>query len=161
MNNHGHVVFYARLAGNGVDQTNDWSLWAASPSGELTLIARTGDAIDINPHPDVDDVRVIETLLENGLIEPFFWNQLNDNGAYTFHARFTDGEAAVLVAELPASDAGPDLNGDGLVTSDDLFQLLGAWGDCAACPADLNGDGMVDSDDLFQLLGAWGPVGEP
>jgi hypothetical protein len=49
-----------------------------------------------------------------------------------------------------------DLTGDSTVDSDDLFQLLGAWGACPGCPADLTGDGNVDSDDLFQLLGAWG-----
>jgi hypothetical protein len=51
----------------------------------------------------------------------------------------------------------PDLNGDEVVNSDDLFQLLGAWGPCPECDADLTGDDAVDSDDLFQLLGSWGP----
>jgi hypothetical protein len=49
-----------------------------------------------------------------------------------------------------------DLTGDGVVNSDDLFQLLGDWGACPGCPSDLTGDGMVNSDDLFALLGNWG-----
>lgn len=51
-----------------------------------------------------------------------------------------------------------DLDGDGVVNSDDLFELLGAWGPCGggSCSADLNGDGVVNTDDLFELLGSWG-----
>jgi hypothetical protein len=52
-----------------------------------------------------------------------------------------------------------DFTGNGSVDSDDLFQLLGAWGSCVECPADLTGDGLVDSDDLFELLGQWGACG--
>ncbi|MGP1346985.1 MAG: S8 family serine peptidase [Phycisphaerales bacterium] len=49
----------------------------------------------------------------------------------------------------------PDLNGDGSVDSDDLGQLLGAFG--TSNPAgDVNGDGFVDSDDLGELLGQFG-----
>jgi hypothetical protein len=60
------------------------------------------------------------------------------------------------VALAPALPC-PDLSDDGEVNSDDLFQLLGAWGPCADCPEDLTGDDAVNSDDLFELLGAWGP----
>lgn len=49
-----------------------------------------------------------------------------------------------------------DLSGDGTVNSDDLFELLGAWGACPGCDADLTGDDTVNSDDLFELLGSWG-----
>ena len=49
-----------------------------------------------------------------------------------------------------------DFNCDGIVNSDDLFVLLGAWGSCDGCQADLDGDGSVDSNDLFELLGGWG-----
>lgn len=47
-----------------------------------------------------------------------------------------------------------DLNGDGIVSADDLAILLGAWGNTS--PGDLNGDGIVGADDLALLLGAWG-----
>ena len=50
-----------------------------------------------------------------------------------------------------------DLNGDGKVNIDDLFQILGAWGMCDDCPEDLNDDGKVNIDDLFVILGEWGP----
>lgn len=56
----------------------------------------------------------------------------------------------------PAPPCPADLSGDAIVDADDLFALLGAWGDCPDCAADLTSDGAVDADDLFALLGAWG-----
>jgi hypothetical protein len=49
-----------------------------------------------------------------------------------------------------------DLNGDDIVSVNDLLQMLGAWGPCADCPEDLNADGAVDVGDLLVLLAAWG-----
>ena len=48
-----------------------------------------------------------------------------------------------------------DINGDGIVNSQDLGELLGSWGPCLGCPADLDGDGVVGSADLGLLLGNW------
>ena len=47
-----------------------------------------------------------------------------------------------------------DLNGDGLVNSQDLAILLGYWG-AADTPADLDGDGLVNAADLAALLERW------
>jgi Ca2+-binding EF-hand superfamily protein len=51
-----------------------------------------------------------------------------------------------------------DVNGDGVVDIDDIFDVLAAWGPCddpSNCPADVNGDGTVDIDDLFEVLANW------
>ncbi|UCD73817.1 MAG: hypothetical protein JSV91_08450 [Phycisphaerales bacterium] len=61
-----------------------------------------------------------------------------------------------LVVGVPAS-CPADVNGDGVVNIDDVFDILGAWGPCDDCPEDVNGDGTVNIDDLFAILGAWGP----
>lgn len=53
-------------------------------------------------------------------------------------------------AQCPA-----DLNGDAMVNSDDLFELLGDWG-ASNSAADLDASGLVNADDLFLLLGQWG-----
>jgi len=53
-----------------------------------------------------------------------------------------------------------DVNGDGVVDTADLLELLAAWGPCpdppADCPADFDGDGVVGTTDLLILLGNWG-----
>ncbi len=49
-----------------------------------------------------------------------------------------------------------DIDGDGMVGSSDLSQLLGAWGTNNPA-ADLDMSGNVDSTDLSQMLGSWGP----
>ena len=52
-----------------------------------------------------------------------------------------------------------DLDGDGVVRTNDLLLLLGAWGpcvECGDCPADLDGDCQVGTTDLLTLLDNWG-----
>lgn len=51
--------------------------------------------------------------------------------------------------------AAADLDCDGDIGAGDLAILLGAWGECAECPADIDGDGTVGAPDLALLLGAW------
>jgi len=68
------------------------------------------------------------------------------SGGFWAGAQFEDG------VDCPA-----DLNGDGIVNSSDLLELLNSWGSCPGCAADLNNDGVVNSSDLLELLNAWGP----
>lgn len=85
-------------------------------------------------------------------------------GVYTTTVQFSsndpdEGDFSFSIRVVVFS---PDLDGDGVVNSDDLFALLGNWGDCPApcppaCVGDLDHDCGVDSDDLFLLLGAWEP----
>jgi hypothetical protein len=52
-----------------------------------------------------------------------------------------------------------DVNGDGVVDIDDLFEVVSAWGSCpdlpAPCPADVTLDGEVNVDDLFLVVTNW------
>jgi hypothetical protein len=63
-----------------------------------------------------------------------------------------------LLTPVPVDTPG-DVNGDGVVDIDDLFEVIGAWGDCpdspALCPADVDDTGIVDIDDLFTVIGNW------
>ncbi|MHC4948828.1 MAG: hypothetical protein ACYTG1_11285, partial [Planctomycetota bacterium] len=57
-----------------------------------------------------------------------------------------------------------DTNGDNVVDTQDILQVLGEWGTCPGCGGDTNGDGFVDVTDLNNVLGDWGctftgPVG--
>jgi len=47
-----------------------------------------------------------------------------------------------------------DANADGVVDIDDLFFVLGHWGETGG-PADVNEDGTVDIDDIFFVLAHW------
>jgi predicted outer membrane repeat protein len=59
--------------------------------------------------------------------------------------------------EFQAEDACPgDTNDDDVVNVDDLFTVLGDWGETDS-PGDVNDDGVVDICDLFIVLDHWGP----
>ncbi|MFO0826593.1 MAG: LamG domain-containing protein [Phycisphaerales bacterium] len=85
---------------------------------------------------DIDDVQVYDRSLSCAEVQFLFSNP----GLET-----TSGGAAVFA----------DLDADGHVSASDLAIMLGAWGDCAACPSDLDCSGTVDANDLAILLGAW------
>jgi formylglycine-generating enzyme required for sulfatase activity len=59
------------------------------------------------------------------------------------------------------SGCASDINGDGVVSADDLAIVLSSWGPCpgkGSCASDLNGDGVVSADDLAILMSSWGEV---
>ncbi len=66
----------------------------------------------------------------------------------------------VTMPKLPSCPA--DLTGDSQVNIDDIFAVLGLWGECPDpcppyCPGDLSEDCTVNIDDIFAILGLWGP----
>ncbi len=65
-----------------------------------------------------------------------------------------------LIAGAALANCPADLDGDGVVGSGDLAQLLAAWGPGTG-PADLDGDGVVGPADLAMMLGAWGDCPDP
>ncbi|UCD74394.1 MAG: right-handed parallel beta-helix repeat-containing protein [Phycisphaerales bacterium] len=65
-----------------------------------------------------------------------------DMGAYEFQA------------DDCRADCAPP-GGDGVVKIDDLFAVLGAWGQNGG-ECDINGDGTVNAEDLLAVLAAWG-----
>jgi hypothetical protein len=77
-------------------------------------------------------------------------------GAPGFTVSYTPTE--VVLTYQGVGVAG-DVNGDGLVNTDDLIALVGAWGVCpplpALCPADLTHDGLVNTDDLLLVIVNW------
>ena len=50
-----------------------------------------------------------------------------------------------------------DLDGDGIVGTNEILAVLDAWGDCTDCEADITGDGTVNVDDLLYIVSAFGP----
>lgn len=58
--------------------------------------------------------------------------------------------------EAIADNALPgDVNGDGVVGTDDLLAILSAWGNCGSCPEDLTNDGLVGVDDVLLVVSEW------
>ena len=51
-----------------------------------------------------------------------------------------------------------DLNSDGIVSIQDLLNLLSEFGCLSACESDLNQDGIVNVDDLLQVLSEYGNI---
>ncbi|MHC4990026.1 MAG: hypothetical protein ACYTGC_03505 [Planctomycetota bacterium] len=49
-----------------------------------------------------------------------------------------------------------DLDGDLVVTADDVDGIIRSWGACARCASDVDGNGVVDVDDLIEVILAWG-----
>ncbi len=67
-----------------------------------------------------------------------------------------EGVRVVTVTANIVSDCPEDLDGDGVVGSSDLAQLIGLWTSMDP-DADLDGSGTVGSGDLAILIGNWGP----
>jgi hypothetical protein len=106
-NRQGRVAFSAGLAGQGVYSTNDEGIWAEDSLGNLRLIVRDGDLVDLDPGPGAD----LRTIVEVNLVEafhPFYEARgendqpyaFNDRGQIAFQSQFTDGTHAILVSNL-------------------------------------------------------------
>jgi hypothetical protein len=110
-NDAGQIAFAARLRGPAVNSSNDMGIWGVSSLGELLLVAREGDAIEVTPN----DFRVIETLnpsaVDPDAVLPV---HLNARGQIAFHARFVDGTEGLFLSNALAV---PEPSSIGMVLS--------------------------------------------
>ena len=126
---------------------------------ESVLVSRwsIGDVvaceIDANGDPLMDTLRPFIAGLSGAMgaaIDP-------ETGQF-FFSTWGGGDHLVLVKGFTTpcpADVHPN-GGDGVVNIDDLFSVLGAWGQICV-PQDINRDETVNIDDLFEVLGHWGP----
>jgi hypothetical protein len=97
MNNAGQIVFSATIDdGNPATQSNEVGIWAQDRQGELQLIVKSGDMLEVAPG----------VLSEVGNVS-FSWHFnedqiINDRGEILFHARFMDGTQAIVVSDVVA-----------------------------------------------------------
>ena len=75
-----------------------------------------------------------------------------------FGLTFSTPGAEAFCQAAPECPEGVDINGDGLVATNDLLQLLEDFGTVNSGPSDINGDGAVNVTDILALLGSFGMV---
>jgi hypothetical protein len=104
LNANGQSAFTARLTGVGIDSSNNMSILAEDMTGNVHLIARTGNLLDVSDDPMNPDMRTIGALSfqtrsgnDDGKASGF-----NDRGQLAFWARFTDGTEGIFVSNLVA-----------------------------------------------------------
>jgi PEP-CTERM motif len=153
----GQIAFGGSLTGTGVDDSNSNGIWATDDAGELSLVVREADTIDVNNDPSIDDIRTISTISslvdsgEDGRLQAF-----NDAGQLAIRLSFTDSSSGIFVFTTNPIEG--DLDGDGFVGIADLNIVLGNWnqnvppGDPRADPS---GNGFVGITDLNFVLGNW------
>ncbi|MGI9428061.1 MAG: DUF7453 family protein, partial [Bythopirellula sp.] len=109
LNSSGQTAFFGSLTGTGVDFQNDGGIWAEDSAGNLQLIVREGDLLDVSDDPLTPDERTIMFLGFNP--QGFIGNTgngdgrpsgFNDKGQLAFFARFTDGSRGIFVSNLVA-----------------------------------------------------------
>ena len=100
LNAAGHLAFMAVVGGPDVSTPNGniSGIWAEDVTGNLMLIARDGDTLEVAP----GDVRTITSLAfqantGNSDGQP---SGFNDNGMVAFRARFADGSSGVFVSSI-------------------------------------------------------------
>ena len=98
INNTGQVAFLAN------EHQANVGIWAQNLAGELKLIAKNGDVIDVDEGPGTDLRSISSLVLEFGSIND--GNRrgggFSDLGQIAFQAIFTDGSKAILVSDRVA-----------------------------------------------------------
>lgn len=122
---------------------NTGSLWATDLDGNLVMIARSGQDLEVGP----GDVRTISSLLmiANHGDDDGRPRSMNDLGQVVFSANFTNGTTGIFLSNAVAHLPG-DYDGNGVVDSADYV----TWRRAVATQnlaADGNRDGVVGSED--------------
>lgn len=129
---------------NGVVQGADLGEFTINPGQEITITHQMTLVTD--PYgPDAEDIRMFM----------FAHDPLASGPAEVHQATMTQ------YPFRPYLPCPGDLTDDELVNIDDIFNLLGLWGDCPDpcppyCTGDLTEDCTVNIDDIFAILGYWG-----
>ena len=99
-NSLGQVAMFGLVSGPGIDDTNDTGIWAEDLNGQLKLIVREGDELEVFP----DDFRTITQIVSllGESTGTGHANSFNDRGQIAFRAKFTDGSEGIFVSNLVA-----------------------------------------------------------
>lgn len=102
INIHGQVAFYGYVSGPGITSANNEGIWATDTDGQLRLVVREGDQIEVAPG-------VFKTVADNSFtFHPFpsggqdgLARWFNDRGEVAFRVWFTDNSQGLFVARVP------------------------------------------------------------
>ena len=102
LNQIGSAVFFGRLIGPGVNDTNNTGVWAYDDSHGLRLVVRTGQVVDLDGSATAEDLRMIRHIgVFNGTGgEDGRESNLNDSGQLVCCLEFIDGSEAILQVDV-------------------------------------------------------------
>lgn len=98
-NDAGQVAWLGSLSGADVTEANGTAIFATDPGGEILLVAREGDELDVS-----GTLRRIDRLagwLAFSVDDPDSDSWFNNAAELAFAATFTDGSQGVFVAVVP------------------------------------------------------------
>ncbi len=156
--------------------TDGWQSWEyqTTPAGEYSLTAidfmneNEGYAVGFGPN-GAGDVEMICLHTMNGGITwildrpgidtgPLDVEFLNSSIAWAVGANNMQMSTVALYTNDDVTQCPPeDIDGDGIVGTDDLLAVIAAWGSCVGCIEDVDQSGEVDTTDLLSLIAVWGP----
>jgi hypothetical protein len=144
INGPGQVAFTATLSGTGVVLANDRGLWAGTP-GNLSLIAREGDMVDVDP----GEGEILKTISTFSFANGYIFNTpaesasaaFSDAGQIAWQAQFTDATRAIFLTTLPSVEPtlDGDYNDDGTVDAADYVVWRKFEGTTTTLPNDPHG----------------------
>jgi len=153
-NARGQLLFQAKLAGPGVDMTNEESLWQFDPVVGLQLLLRTGDLVEVAD----GDERVVTNFFFSSSTggSDGKSRSLNDVGQVVLRLIFDDASEAIVRTNDADSDGTADIfdNCPNTVNADQADDDGDGVGNaCDDCPDDANktesgacGCGVADTD---------------
>ncbi len=105
INARGQLAFGAWLEGPGIESSNDNAIFATNAVGELQVLVREGDVLDVSDDPLNSDFRTVAYLRQivgGSGNEDGRKSMFNDMGQLAFSVSFTDGTVGVFVSDLVA-----------------------------------------------------------
>ncbi|MBN4052582.1 hypothetical protein JYT82_00555 [bacterium AH-315-K20] len=143
----GNVAFLWSLEGPSIEDGNRTGLWATDVRGELRLVLRAGDDIDVSD----SDTRTVRRVIPR--VPRATGSQLDRvagaRGEMCFLVEYTDLTRSVVVVDLAPCLA--DFDGNGEVNTLDLLGFLNAF--ASGDPrADFDGNGNVNTLDVLFFL---------
>ncbi|UCD75690.1 MAG: agmatine deiminase family protein [Phycisphaerales bacterium] len=128
------------------------TLEASADGSDWTMLWQNGGS-EITENSWSEQIHDLSAVADGQETVYVRWGYEVGNGAYAYSGWNLDD---VEIWGVAADECHEDVNDDGIVDIDDLFDVLSHWGEGAGT-YDVNDDGIVDIDDIFAILGAWGP----